>query len=69
MEWALREPMAGSPGAGNIRHPYFRGLEFFFDSPEFRCAPLRAILLCTSGALSSGSCGLKMTASGTRPTR
>ena len=50
MELALREPMPVSAGADNIRHPYSGVWDSFFDSPEFRCASLRAILLCTSGA-------------------
>jgi transcription elongation factor GreB len=50
MELALREPVPVSVDADNIRHPYSGVWDSFFDSPEFRCASLRAILLCTSGA-------------------
>jgi len=50
MELALREPMPVSADADNIRHPYSGVWDSFSDSPEFRCASLRAIFHCTSGA-------------------
>ena len=44
--------IAISATADDVRHPYSGVLgNSFVDSPEFRCASLRAILLCTSGPL------------------
>ena len=34
----------------DLRHRSVRGLEFFLDSPEFRCVSLRPLLLRADGA-------------------